>query len=198
MCCVTVVWAPAPPAPSQGSGKTHTMFGPHEVLDPYTFATSDTALHGILPRAAAQLFDAMQRTERSVTFVCHVSYVEAYNDQLRDLLSKDGKRPIVLRESAKTGLNIEGLSHQLVSSPADVMRVVMRGNEHVRFNHRSTLQPPRHHRMHAVSTTNGLVLTLPRPRENHCACTHARFEPVLTRAPRAACARWLFSALLRQ
>ena len=110
--------------------QTHTMFGPDEVLDPNLFAQSDPGLHGILPRACAQLFDAMANTSREVTFVAHVNYVEVYNDTLKDLLSPGGKRQVVLRESKQAGLTFEGLSHQLVSSPSEVMRAVMRGNDH--------------------------------------------------------------------
>jgi hypothetical protein len=112
-----------------GSGKTHTIFGPDEVLDSATFASSDKAAHGIVPRACTQLFEGMANADSDVTFVVHVSYLEAYNGQLRDLLGKGGRKDnLIARESAATGVVIEGLSHTSVSSPGEVMRAVMRGN----------------------------------------------------------------------
>ena len=135
-----------------GSGKTHTMFGPQGTLDSANFARSDRSTHGIVPRACIQLFDQMAKTQRDVTFVVHVSYVEAYNDHLHDLLAGDEKRHLVLRENPKSGLAIEGLSHTLVSSPSEVMRAVMRGDAQrvvaaMKMNERSS-------RGHAVITIN--------------------------------------------
>ena len=111
-----------------GSGKTHTMFGPDEVVNPHTYEHSDPALHGIVPRACAQLFDAMADASEGTTFVVHVSYVECYNGHLRDVLATGKRDEVVARETAQ-GLQLEGLSHTLVSSPSEVMHAIMRGNE---------------------------------------------------------------------
>ena len=134
-----------------GSGKTHTMFGPEEVLDAHTFAKSDKALHGILPRACSQLFERMAQADEEVTYVVHVSYVECYNGDLRDVLAKTPTN-LILRESKEKGLSIDGLSYTLVSSPSEVMRAVMKGNSHrvvaaMRMNERSS-------RGHAVITVH--------------------------------------------
>ena len=132
-----------------GSGKTHTMFGPDEVLDPHKFEHSDPALHGVVPRACTQLFETMANANAEVTYVVHVSYVECYNGNLRDVLATGKRDAVVARESAN-GLQLEGLSHTLVSSPAEVMRTVMRGNANrvvaaMKMNDRSS-------RGHAVIT----------------------------------------------
>lgn len=127
-----------------GSGKTYTMFGPEEVAaSAESFARSNKAMHGVLPRACSQLFEMMTKSTREVTYVVHVSYVEVYNGECRDLLSPSGKKVLVLRENPKTGLTVEGQTHTLVSSPGEVMRAVMRGNDHrviaaMKMNERSS------------------------------------------------------------
>ena len=122
-----------------GSGKTHTMYGPDDVLT--DFENSRPEDHGIVPRVCAQLFASMEDSEEQSTFIVHVSYLEVYNDRLRDLLG--GRSHLLLRESTKNGLTIEGLTHHLASCPSEVIALVQRGNAHrtvaaMKMNERSS------------------------------------------------------------
>jgi kinesin family protein 5 len=59
-----------------GSGKTHTMFGQMGEGD-------DPAMHGVVPRAAQEVFDGIRFKEASgVTTKLFVSYVEIYGEQV--------------------------------------------------------------------------------------------------------------------
>ena len=60
-----------------GSGKTHTMLG--EQSDPET--------RGIIPRAVAKVVEASKaNAKKGWTYEMRASYVEIYNEQVRDLL----------------------------------------------------------------------------------------------------------------
>ena len=78
-----------------GSGKTHTMAGPRN---------APPEMQGLLPRAFEHIFSNIAIADPSVTrFLVRASFLEIYNEEIRDLLSKDPKerceyRSILLRE----------------------------------------------------------------------------------------------------
>jgi len=55
-----------------------------------------------------------------------VSYLEIYNEEIRDLLNKKGPR-LDLRDK-DTGVYVKDLSTFVVKKPADMMRVFTEGN----------------------------------------------------------------------
>ncbi len=61
---------------STGTGKTHTMEGD----------LSDPELHGVIPRSAAAIFEALNRPDYLEKSLC-VSFLEIYNEDLCDLLA---------------------------------------------------------------------------------------------------------------
>lgn len=68
-----------------GAGKTHTMMGPEGNVD------VDPSELGIIPRAVKTLFERMENADEGTEFTMVVSYVEIYQEKIRDLLdvSKD-------------------------------------------------------------------------------------------------------------
>lgn len=107
-----------------GSGKTHTMFGPDEVLT--DFINCDPSQHGIVPRASDHIFDGLRHGSPDSTFIVQCSYLEVYNNTLNDLFSN--KQNLPMREKPGTGLVVEGLSYEMVSSSKEVMSNLARGN----------------------------------------------------------------------
>lgn len=69
-----------------GAGKTHTMLG--TVQNP-----------GVMVLALKDLFAKIKQRSRDGHHVVRLSYLEVYNESVRDLLSPG--RPLVLREDAK-------------------------------------------------------------------------------------------------
>ena len=64
-----------------GCGKTYTMMGP----DPL-----DSTKRGIIPRSFTHIFKIIQNeSDKDKKFLVRCSYIEIYNDQIRDLLGKD-------------------------------------------------------------------------------------------------------------
>ncbi|XP_061098642.1 kinesin-like protein KIF25 [Conger conger] len=108
-----------------GSGKTHTMIG-SQAED---FAGLDGApLQGIIPKSATELFRLISE-KPAESHTVEVSVVEVYNNEVFDLLSRDGeggaagvKRDVI---TTSTGTSeVPALSYELVCSPADVMQVL--------------------------------------------------------------------------
>ncbi|KFO84094.1 Kinesin-like KIF17, partial [Buceros rhinoceros silvestris] len=66
-----------------GSGKSFTMQG---VVDPST-------QKGIIPRAFEHIFESVQCAENT-KFLVRASYLEIYNEDIRDLLGADTKQKL--------------------------------------------------------------------------------------------------------
>ncbi|XP_076820259.1 uncharacterized protein LOC143465709 isoform X2 [Clavelina lepadiformis] len=96
------------------SGKTYTMFGSQ--TNP-----------GIIPMAIHDIFTGIEKTpERE--FLLRVSYLEIYNENLKDLLAKDFVT-LTIREDEFKNVNVSGLTEHMVASPKDVQRYIARGEQ---------------------------------------------------------------------
>jgi centromeric protein E len=99
------------------SGKTHTMQGTEE--DP-----------GIIPRAVSDLFDLL----REMPFItAKVSYMEIYNEEIRDLLdasgsSAGGSGTVSIQQGRDGGVIVIGLQEIQVSEQSNVMELVRKGD----------------------------------------------------------------------
>ncbi len=69
-----------------GTGKTFTMEGNRSVPE----------LKGIIPNSFAHIFGSIAKAEDNVAFLVRVSYLEIYNEDVRDLLGKDQNAKYVL------------------------------------------------------------------------------------------------------
>ncbi|KAF0288257.1 Kinesin-like protein KIF16B [Amphibalanus amphitrite] len=99
-----------------GSGKTYTMMGTQEE-------------RGLIPRICYRLFDKMELSS-DVRYRTEVSYLEIYNEQVKDLLQKQQSHSLRVREHPQTGPYVEQLSRHLVSSYSDISELIERGNTH--------------------------------------------------------------------
>ncbi|XP_064077549.1 kinesin-like protein KIF19 isoform X2 [Macrobrachium nipponense] len=99
-----------------GAGKTFTMVGTPEQP-------------GIMVRALNDLFHTMETNEdRQVKTKISMSYLEIYNENIKDLLEPGGH--LELREDAKTGvIQVAGLSETSTTSTKEVMRLLTKGNK---------------------------------------------------------------------
>ncbi|KAK9009261.1 hypothetical protein V6N11_035804 [Hibiscus sabdariffa] len=96
-----------------GAGKTHTMLG-----------TIDNP--GVMVLAIKDLFAKIRQRSFDGNHVVHLSYLEVYNETVRDLLSPG--RPLVLRED-KQGIAAAGLTQYRAYSTDEVMALLQRGNQ---------------------------------------------------------------------
>ncbi|KAJ2811449.1 tubulin-dependent ATPase kip3 [Coemansia furcata] len=96
-----------------GCGKTYTISGCAE--DP-----------GVVFLTMQELFDRITIAEDERTVEVALSYLEVYNETIRDLLCESG--PLALREDSKQGVTVAGLSEHVPRSVSEVMDLMMRGN----------------------------------------------------------------------
>ncbi|XP_050377489.1 kinesin-like protein KIN-8A isoform X2 [Argentina anserina] len=96
-----------------GAGKTYTMLGTLE--NP-----------GVMVLAIKDVFTKLRQRSCDGNHVVHLSYLEVYNETVRDLLSPG--RPLVLRED-KQGIVAAGLTQYRAYSTDEVMQLLQRGNQ---------------------------------------------------------------------
>ncbi|XP_026402479.1 kinesin-like protein KIN-8A isoform X1 [Papaver somniferum] len=96
-----------------GAGKTYTMLG-----------TMDNP--GVMVLAIKDLFAKIRQRSCDGNHVVHLSYLEVYNEMVRDLLSPG--RPLVLRED-KQGIVAAGLTQYRAYSTDEVMALLQQGNK---------------------------------------------------------------------
>ncbi|KAM9817552.1 kinesin-like protein KIF13B [Neosynchiropus ocellatus] len=101
-----------------GSGKSYTMMG--SVDQP-----------GLIPRLCSALFDRTQKEQREQeNFTVEVSYMEIYNEKVRDLLDpKGGRQTLRVREHKVLGPYVDGLSRLAVASYKDIESLMSEGNK---------------------------------------------------------------------
>uniref|UniRef100_A0A8C1TEA9 Kinesin-like protein KIF16B n=1 Tax=Cyprinus carpio TaxID=7962 RepID=A0A8C1TEA9_CYPCA len=126
-----------------GSGKSHTMMGiPGDV--------------GLIPRICEGLFSRISGMTRrdEASFRTEVSYLEIYNERVRDLLRRKMAKTYNLRvrEHPKEGPYVEDLSKHLVQNYSDVEELMEAGN--INRTTASTGMNDASSRSHAIFTIN--------------------------------------------
>ncbi|KAK8748586.1 hypothetical protein OTU49_015872, partial [Cherax quadricarinatus] len=99
-----------------GCGKSFTMQG---VIDPPT-------QRGIIPRAFEHIFEVIQTSE-NMKYLVLASYLEIYNEEIRDLLGTDVKKKLDLKEHPDKGVYVQGLSQHPVHNTAECEELMERG-----------------------------------------------------------------------
>ena len=106
------------------SGKTYTMTGGDGFKDP--------AKRGIIPRFLDGLFARMQGKEAAqgnVHFKLEASYMEIYNEQVKDLLNPMRGKRLQVREHPQKGPFAEGVKTRQILSPHAILQVLEVGNK---------------------------------------------------------------------
>lgn len=122
-----------------GTGKTFSMQG-------------TSTQPGIIPQAVADIFSYIRETPHR-EFLLRASYLEIYNEEIRDLLAPSSgsgapTEKIQLREDKKRGVYATPLQEEIVQSPMQLLRVISRGD---RYRHTNATQYNIHSsRSHAV------------------------------------------------
>jgi len=106
-----------------GTGKTYTMSG--DLADFHGTFSSEA---GIIPRTLYRLFHALDAdgSEYSVK----VSFIELYNEELRDLLSAEEDKKVKLFEDAgRKGIIIQGMEESLLTNAEDGVKRLRMGSQ---------------------------------------------------------------------
>ncbi|XP_053865222.1 kinesin-like protein KIF17 isoform X2 [Malaclemys terrapin pileata] len=137
-----------------GSGKSFTMQG---IVDP-------PVQKGIIPRAFEHVFESVQCAENT-KFLVRVSYLEIYNEDIRDLLGADTKQKLELKEHPEKGVYVKGLSLHTVHSVAQCERIMETGwrNRAVGY----TLMNKDSSRSHSIFTINMEIYAVDERGQDH-------------------------------
>uniref|UniRef100_A0A7N8YAW3 Kinesin-like protein KIF13B n=1 Tax=Mastacembelus armatus TaxID=205130 RepID=A0A7N8YAW3_9TELE len=101
-----------------GSGKSYTMMGSAEQP-------------GLIPQLCSSLFSrTVHEAREGECFTVEVSYMEIYNEKVRDLLDPKGSRQALrVREHKVFGPYVDGLSRLAVTSYKDIESLMSEGNK---------------------------------------------------------------------
>ncbi|RLN77178.1 hypothetical protein BBO99_00006966 [Phytophthora kernoviae] len=125
-----------------GSGKTYTIVGEHTV-----------ETRGLVPRVMEAILEEMVSINPAeYDILLTASFVEVYQERLRDLLLPNCTRPLRLREGRDHDVRVEGASEIAISTVVSGMAILSRGNAHRSTG--STLMNADSSRSHSV-----LILT---------------------------------------
>ena len=66
-------------------------------------------LRGIMLNVFDFIFDQIQEDDKDREYLVYVSYLEIYNEEIKDLLSKDSSQMLHLKEGQDKGVYVNGL-----------------------------------------------------------------------------------------
>ncbi|XP_053283350.1 kinesin-like protein KIF18A [Pleuronectes platessa] len=96
-----------------GAGKTHTMLGSQN--NP-----------GVMYRTMKELFKRMDDAKEEKEFAVAFSYLEVYNEQIRDLLANVG--PLAVRDDGTKGVVVQGLTLHQPKTAEQILEALDSGN----------------------------------------------------------------------
>ncbi|EPZ33588.1 Kinesin, motor domain-containing protein [Rozella allomycis CSF55] len=100
-----------------GTGKSFSMEGVRDVPE----------LRGIIPNSFSQIFSHINASPNK-QFLVRASYLEIYNEEVRDLLSKTPKG-LELKEHPETGVYVKDLSNFVVKSIQEMEQLINVGQK---------------------------------------------------------------------
>lgn len=101
-----------------GSGKSYSMMGYGKE-------------HGIIPKICQDMFERIGALQQDKNTRCtvEVSYLEIYNERVRDLLNPSTKSNLKVREHPSTGPYVEDLAKLVVGSFQEIENLMDEGNK---------------------------------------------------------------------
>ncbi|XP_041433618.1 kinesin family member 3B S homeolog isoform X2 [Xenopus laevis] len=101
-----------------GTGKTYTMEG----------VRGDPEKRGVIPNSFEHIFTHISRSQNQ-QYLVRASYLEIYQEEIRDLLSKDQSKRLELKERPDTGVYVKDLSSFVTKSVKEIEHVMNVGNQ---------------------------------------------------------------------
>ncbi|GFN98764.1 kinesin-like protein [Plakobranchus ocellatus] len=112
-----------------GTGKTHTMQG----------IKSNREEWGVIPNSFEQIFQHISQSQNQ-QYLVRASYLEIYQEEIRDLLSKDQTKRLELKERTDTGVYVKDLSSFVTKSVKEIEHVMNVGNNNRSVGYVSTVK----------------------------------------------------------
>lgn len=102
-----------------GTGKTHTMEG----------KSHDPEQRGGIYKCIDHIFEHMAASHNQ-EYLVRASYLEIYQEELRDLLEAESSKKLEIKERPDGGVYVKDLTSKLTRSVAEIQEVMVRGNAH--------------------------------------------------------------------
>lgn len=100
-----------------GTGKTYTMEG----------SKGSSERRGIIPRSFEHIFNHIGRSE-NMQYLVRASYLEIYQEEIRDLLHIDQNLRFELKEKPESGVFVKDLSTVICKSAVEIQQLMNKGN----------------------------------------------------------------------
>ncbi|KAI1726451.1 kinesin motor domain-containing protein [Ditylenchus destructor] len=100
-----------------GTGKTFTMEGSRD----------NAELRGVIPNAIDHIFQHIAQSKNQ-QYLVRASYLEIYQEEIRDLLDKDSKKRLELKERPDIGVYVKDLSSFVTKSVREIEHVMSVGH----------------------------------------------------------------------
>ncbi|XP_007567118.1 kinesin-like protein KIF3B [Poecilia formosa] len=101
-----------------GTGKTHTMQG----------VSKDPEKRGVIPNSFEHVFTQISRSQNQ-KYLVRSSYLEIYQEEIRDLLCKDNNKKLELKENPDCGVYVKDLSSVVTKNATEIEHVMNIGNQ---------------------------------------------------------------------
>ncbi|XP_066444764.1 kinesin-like protein KIF3C isoform X1 [Eleutherodactylus coqui] len=101
-----------------GTGKTYTMQG----------LWVETDKKGVIPNSFDHIFTHISRSQNQ-QYLVRASYLEIYQEEIRDLLCKDQTKKLELKENPESGVYIKDLSSFVTKNVKEIEHVMNLGNQ---------------------------------------------------------------------
>ena len=101
-----------------GTGKTYTMEG----------IRSEPNNRGVIPNSFEHIFSHISKSANQ-QYLVRASYLEIYQEEIRDLLSKNQGKQLPLKERPDTGVYVKDLSSFVCKSVSEIEHVMSVGNQ---------------------------------------------------------------------
>uniref|UniRef100_A0A3Q3KI96 Kinesin-like protein n=2 Tax=Mastacembelus armatus TaxID=205130 RepID=A0A3Q3KI96_9TELE len=101
-----------------GTGKTYTMQG----------ISNDPEKRGVIPNSFKHIFTQISRTQNQ-KYLVRSSYLEIYQEEIRDLLCKDNNKKLELKENPDFGVYVKDLSSVVTKNATEIEHVMNMGNQ---------------------------------------------------------------------
>jgi kinesin family protein 3/17 len=107
-------------------------------------------LRGIIPNSFQHIFDYVSNAGGGMHFLVRASYLEIYNEEIRDLLSKDPKNNLELKENTDSGVYVKDLTSFVVKNATEIDHVMQAGKKNRSVG--ATLMNQASSRSHSIFT----------------------------------------------
>lgn len=133
-----------------GCGKSHTMQGPDSL--PKNPTSAELAQRGIIPRSFDHIFESIS-VITDKRYLALVSYLEIYNENIRDLLSPGtASSTLILKEQPNEGIIVQNLSSHAVHNAKECEQLLEIGTKNRMVG--ATLMNAGSSRSHSIFTIN--------------------------------------------